>query len=145
MYGLECFGCWTIIIIPLKARLDGINVQNVLLKISWNTRKTFHAIHIYFLKREEASKWILYSSLLCLSNNHNIWWYILHRLSRLIKIGLKWIRVPKTDVARQKFRTRRDNKNSSKLSCKARNKPLKCHTKKDPFSSVKFQRIGYSI
>ena len=27
----------------------------------------------------------------------------------------------------------RENKNSSKLSCKARNKPHKCHTKNRPF------------
>ena len=41
-----------------------------------HTPKTPQAIHIYFTKYEEASRWILYSSLLCIINHPNIWWFI---------------------------------------------------------------------
>ena len=68
----------------------------------------------------------------------------LHRLSRLLKFNLNWIRVPKTDFARQKFRNRRDNQNSSNPIWKVRKKPPKGHTKNRPFFSAKFQRIGYA-
>ena len=57
----------------------------------------------------------------------------LHRLSRILKVNLNWLRVPTTDFARQKFRTRRDNKSSSNPSWKARKKTSKEHTKNRPF------------
>ena len=57
----------------------------------------------------------------------------LHILSRLIKFNTNCLRVPTTDFARQKYTTRRDNPNSSKLSWKVIKKPPKGHTKKIPF------------
>ena len=66
----------------------------------------------------------------------------LHRLSRLIKVNLKWIRLPKTDSARQKCIIRRYNTNKSKPSWKARNKPRKCHTKTRPFVFCTISKYG---
>ena len=59
--------------------------------------------------------------------------FFLHRLSRILKIKLNWLSVPKTDFARQKFRTRRYNPTSSKPGWKASKKPPRGHTKIDPF------------
>ena len=40
-----------------------------------HTTKTIQPIHIYSTKSEESSRRILSSSLLCLSNHPNIWWF----------------------------------------------------------------------
>ena len=66
-----------------------------------HTPKTFQSIQIYLTKSEESSRWILYSSLLLLSNNPNIWWYILHRISRPLKVKIKCIRVTTNEFVRQ--------------------------------------------
>ena len=52
------------------------------------------------------------------------------------------IRVTTTDFERQKFRTRRDNKNSGKISWKARKKPPKGHTKNIPFFFCTISKDG---
>ena len=61
-----------------------------------------------------------------------IGWF-LHSLFRLINVKIDWLRVPTTDFSRQKIRTRSENPNLSKPSCKARKKPPKGHTKNRPF------------
>ena len=98
-----------------------------------HTLKTFQVIHMYFTKSEETSRCILYSSLLCLTNHPNIWWFILHRISRLLKVNINWLMSPTTDFSRQKFRIRMENPNSIKINWKARKKPSKGHTKNIPF------------
>ena len=65
-----------------------------------------------------------YSSLLCLIKNNNIWWYIFQRLSRQLKVDLKYLWVPITKLTRQKLRTKKKNSNLSKPSWKAKTKPL---------------------
>ena len=57
----------------------------------------------------------------------------LHRTSRVLAVNLKWSRVPSTDFSRRKYRTRRENPNSSKYSWKERKKPPKRHSKTRPF------------
>ena len=57
----------------------------------------------------------------------------LHRLSRLLKYNPNLVRVPTTDFARKKCRTRRYNPKSIRPSWKARNKPPKVRTKNRPF------------
>ena len=44
----------------------------------------------------------------------------LHRKSRLLAVNLKWLRVPSTESVRKKYRTRRENKCSSKPCWKAK-------------------------
>ena len=66
-----------------------------------HTPKLFQAIHVYFKKIEEASRWILYSSLLCLVNYPNIWWFIFYRLSKIIRVNLNWLRVTTTYFTRK--------------------------------------------
>ena len=67
-------GWWTTIISPIKDQPDGINVREILLNISWN-KHLKNISHKYLLKKSEgASRWILYSSLICLNNHPNIWW-----------------------------------------------------------------------
>ena len=63
-----------------------------------------------------------------------------HRISRILKVNINWIRVPTTYSLRQKFRTRRYNTNSSNSSCKARKNPPKDHTKKRPFVFCKISK-----
>ena len=41
-----------------------------------HTLKTFQAIYIYFTKIEESSRWVLYSSIICLNNHPNMWGFI---------------------------------------------------------------------
>ena len=107
-------------------------------------------MHIYFTKIKESSRCILYSSIIFLSNHPNIWLGFLHRTFRILKVNINWIRVPTTDFARQKWRTRRENTNSIKPSWRSRNKPPKGHTKNIPFvlrtiSKDKICDILYSI
>ena len=68
----------------------------------------------------------------------------LHRLSRILKFKINWLRVPTTNFSKQKCRTRRENPKSIKPSCKARKKTPKFHTKIYPLSTVQFQRIEYA-
>ena len=62
--------------------------RNYTQELMSHTPKTFQDIHFYFTKSEETSRWILYSFLLCLGNNLNIYFLFLHSLSRLHKVKL---------------------------------------------------------
>ena len=72
-----------------------------------HTPKTFKAIHIYSKKIEDASIWIFthlfFASAIILIFSD----IFLHRISRLLKVKLKRIRVPTDDFSRQKCRTGR--------------------------------------
>ena len=73
----------------------------------------------------------------------------LHRLSRILKINIKWMRVKKDYFSRQKCIIRRDNTKSDKPSWKARNNPHKFHTKNRIFVyciiPVKVQPYGINV
>ena len=71
-----------------------------------HTSKTFQSIHVHLKKGEEAYTWILYSYFICLSNHPNIWWFILHRISRLLKFKLDWLRGPTNDSAEKNEESR---------------------------------------
>ena len=63
-------------------------------------------IHIYFTKSEESSRWILThiffdSEIILIFGG-----LFLHRLSRILKVNLKWIRVTMTDSEIQRYTTR---------------------------------------
>ena len=51
----------------------------------------------------------------------------------ILRFKFKRIRVPKTDLERQKYRTRKENKDSLKHSLKARKNSSKDPTKNTPF------------
>ena len=133
---------WNIIIIPVKYQPDCSNVRSVLPKISWHTHLKYSKTYIFILQKVKkpldlfcthlffASAIIIIFSRLCL-----------HILSRLHKFKLNWSRVITTEFARQKFRTRRENPNSIKLVCKARNNRPKGHTKNSFLQNFK----GYDM
>ena len=114
--------------------------RNFTQQLMAHTPKTYQLIHIYFTKSEEYSRWVFYSSLLCLKNHPNMWCFFSQSIYNLIKVYLKFLRVSTTCFPRKKCRTRRDNTNSNKPSWKARNKPSKGHTKNISFFNAQFQR-----
>ena len=97
-----------------------------------HTPKTFQAIYIYFTKLKnppcEFYTHLFFASAIILVFGG----LFLHRIYMLIKANTIRIRLPKTYCAK-KFRTRRENKNSSNISWKARYKNPKGHTKNRPF------------
>ena len=98
-----------------------------------HTPKTFESMHIYFTKVKNTPD-EFYTHLFFASEIILIFGGLfLHSLYGLLKVKLNWIRVSKTEPARKKTRTRRDDKNSSKISWRARKKPPKGHTKNIPF------------
>ena len=64
----------------------------------------------------------------------------LHSISKPLKFNPNWLRATTTYFARKKFRSRRDNPNSIKLSCKSIKKPLKVHTKNRTFLFCKISK-----
>ena len=67
----------------------------------------------------------------------------LHRLYRLLKLKLKWLRVKTTEFVRQKIITKRENPHSNKPSWKKRKNTPKATPKIDLLFSARIQRIGY--
>ena len=109
-----------------------------------HTTKTFQAVHVYFTKIEETSRWI-FTHIFFASANILIFGGLFYIGSSGYSSSIfNWIWVLTTDFAKQKYRTRRDNPNSSNPSWKARKKPPKGHTRNIPFFSAQFQRIGYT-
>ena len=118
------------IMIPVKSQPDGSNFREIILKISWHTQLKYSKPYTFILQKVKNLPDGLCTHLFFASSIILIFGDIfLHRLSRIIKVKIKWIRLPTTDFVRQKFITRRDNPNSSKPSLRARKKPPKGHTK----------------
>ena len=69
-------GWWTMILSPVKYQTNVINVREIILKSSWHTHLNIPSHTHLFYKIGEASRWMLYSSIICLSNHPDIWWYI---------------------------------------------------------------------
>ena len=98
-----------------------------------HTPKTFQAIHIYFTILKKPTD-LFFTHLFFASAIILIFGGLfLHSLSRILKVKPNLLRVPETEFAREKIRTRRDNPNSSKISWKAIKNPPKGHTKNRPF------------
>ena len=95
------------IIIPLKAQPDYINVREIILKSSWNTHLKHSNPYTFFFKLNKPldvfCTHLLFSSGIILIFGG----ILLDRLSRMLKSKLKLIRMPTTDFARQKCRTSR--------------------------------------
>ena len=133
------------ILSTVKFQPDGINVTEILLKSSWHTHLKYSKPYIFILQKLKNPPYGFCTPLFFASAIILIFGgLLLHRLSRILKFKINWLRVPITDYARKKFRTRRDNPNPSKLSWKKRKKPPKGHIKRDLLFSAQFQRIGYS-
>ena len=95
------------------------NLTEILLKSSCYTHLKHSKPYMFILKKlKKPPDGLFYSSLLCLSNYPNIWLLFLHRISRLLKFNINWIRVPTTYLSIQKCITRRDNPNARNTSWK---------------------------
>ena len=97
-----------------------------------HTPKIFQGIHIYFTKVKKPLEGF-FNNLFFTSEIILIFGGFLPTIYGVIIFNFNWIRVTTTYSARQKFRTRRENKNSSKLGWKSRNNPPKGHTRNRPF------------
>ena len=121
----------TMIISPLKAQPDFINVTEILLKSSWRTHLKNSKPYIFILQKVKSPQNEVFTHLFLDSSII----LFLHRLYRLLKVKLNRLRVPTNAFSGKKSITRRENPNSSNLSSKARKKPPKDHTKNRPFVS----------
>ena len=65
----------------------------------------------------------------------------LYMLSRIIRVNIKWLRVPMIDL--KKTKNRIENPKQSKPIWKARKKPPKATPRTQPLSTATFQSIGY--
>ena len=69
----------------------------------------------------------------------------LHRISRILRLNPKCLRVPTAYLARHNFRTMRENpRERNSVVSQERNQP-EATPKIDPVSIAQFQRIGYAI
>ena len=68
----------------------------------------------------------------------------LYRIYRILKVKLKKMRITSTDFARQKCRTRRDNSKPDNPVGRQDISLPKATPKTYPWSTVNFQRMGYS-
>ena len=93
-----------------------------------HTPKMLQCLHIYFKKLNKPPDGFCTHIFFDLAIILIFGGVSLYRLSSIIKVNLKWLRVPTTDFERQKCRTKSENSNSSKLIWKARKKPTKGHT-----------------
>ena len=110
------------------------------LEITEYTPKTLQSIHIY-LKKAKNPQYVFYNHLFFALGIILIFCCLfLDRIYRLLKVKPDWLRNTTTEFERKKYRTRRENKNPCKLSCKARNMPPKGHTKNRPFVLCKISK-----
>ena len=123
----------------------GRNVIEILLKSSWNTHLKHSNPYTFILKKVKKPPYGFHTHLFFASEIILIFGGIfLHRISRLLKLKFKRIRVPQTEFSRQIWKTRRENPNLSNPSWKARKKTLKFHKKIHPLFSAQFKMIGYA-
>ena len=144
----QVHGWRTMITGPVKSQQYGRYVREILLKISWNTQLKHSKPCKIILQKVKKPPDGFYTCIFFASAIILIFGGLfLHRLSRLLKVNLKWIRVKTTDSAGIFFGTRIKNPNSSKPSWKKINKPPKCHTKSIPFVLCKItkNRICYIL
>ena len=121
------------ILSPVKYQLNGRKLKKNPRRISWQTHLKHSKPYIFMYKERRSPQmdFLLISSLPQQSSYYLV--IFLHRLYRLLKAELNWIRVPTTEFSRKKYRTRKADPNSSHLSCKTRKNPTKGHTKNRTF------------
>ena len=83
------------ILIPLKYQLDGINAIKIIFKSSWHTHMKHYKPYTVILKTAKNPSYgfcahILYASTIILIFSG----LFLHRISRLLVVNLKWLRIP---------------------------------------------------
>ena len=110
-----------------------------------HTHITFQAIHIYFAKvkkpPDEFCTHLFFASTIILIFGG----LFLHRLSRLLKFKINWLRVPKTEFARQNSEPGvRIQIQVNPVGSQERSLP-EATPKTDPLSSAQFQIMGYAI
>ena len=108
-----------------------------------HTPKTFQSIHIYFTKTEESSRWIcthlfFVSSIILVFGG-----LFLHRLSRLLKVYIKWLRVPTTEFVRKNAELVQRIQIQVNPVVRQEISLPKATPKTYPLFSAKFQIIGY--
>ena len=131
-------GWWTMIISSVNAQSYGINVGDIIIKISWHTHLKHYMPYTFILQKVNKSPDGFCTHIFFALKMILIFGGIyLHILSRLLKVNLKLLKATNTYFARQHLITSRDNSNSSKPNWKARNKPTKGHTKNRHFVSWK--------
>ena len=127
-------------IIPIEYKLDSSNVTEILPKRSYHTHLKYSKPCRFILQKLKNPPDGFFTHLFFASAIILIFCGLfLYRLYRLLKSHPNLIRVPKTDSARKKCRTRTSNPNSSNPSWKARKNPPKGHTKNRPFFLKKFK------
>ena len=134
-------GWWTMILIPVKYQPDDNNVREIILKSSSHTHLKYSKLYTLILQKVKKPPDEFFTNILFASEIILIFGGLfLHRLSRILKFKLKCLRMPKNDFSGQKFRTRRENPNSSKPSWRSRNQPLQGHTNNRPFVFCKISK-----
>ena len=121
------------ILSPVKAEPDGKSFIEVLLKSSWHRHLKHSKPYTFIKKRLKKPPNGLCNLLLFASAKILIFGGLfIHRISRILKFKLNWLRVPTTDFARQKLTTMMENPCSSNVIWKARKNPSKGHPKNRP-------------
>ena len=122
------------LISPVKYQPYGINIEYILPKRACHTHLKHSNPYTFILQKLNKPSDILCTHIFFASEIILIFSGVfVHRISRILKVNLKWIRVTAIDFSRQKHITRGGNPKSEKPSWKARNEPPKCHTKNRPF------------
>ena len=90
------------ILSPVKAQPYGSNVTEILLKRSWHTHLKHSKPFMIILQKLKKTPDGFFSHVFFASAiNLTFGGLFLHRLSRLIKVKLNWLRVPTSDFARK--------------------------------------------
>ena len=111
--------CWNMIISPVKYQLDGSNLTEILLKSSCHTHLKHSKPYMFILQQLKKPPDGSFTRLFFASSIILIFGaFILHGLSRLLKLNINCIRVSTTDFERKKCRTIRYHPNSSNPSWK---------------------------
>ena len=101
-------GWWTIILSPVKSQPDGRNVTEIIPKRSCPTHLKKSNPYMFILQTVTKPPYGFCTHLFFASGIILIFGGLfLHRISKIIKVKLNWLRVPTTESARQKCRTRR--------------------------------------
>ena len=90
-------GWWTIILSTVKDQPYGINFKGILLNISWHTHQKNSNPYTFILQKLRNYPDVFYTHLLFASAIIQILSGVfLHRLSRIIKFNIKWVRLTTT-------------------------------------------------
>ena len=138
-------GRCSMILSSVKYQPYGSNVSGIILKSSFRTHLKHYSLYTYILHKLKKPPYgfcthILFDSAIILIFGG----IFLHRLSRILKFNIKWLRVPTTEFSRQKCITRRYHPNSSKPIWKARKSLPNFKPITDPLFPTQFLRMVYT-